>query len=110
MELDRTLATRSPQRAWTASVTHPFHYLGRWSSGPAGDQQRQGHRVHGDTLFERAIEPAPTAGGGDRDLLRSIVDKLLVLDDSTVVLPGRNNSTTIGPKRRFNPFLEGLSR
>lgn len=64
----------------------------------------------GDTLFERAIGRTDLAGGSGRDLLRSIVDKLLVLDDSTVVLPGHGNSTTIGAERRFNPFLEGLSR
>jgi glyoxylase-like metal-dependent hydrolase (beta-lactamase superfamily II) len=33
----------------------------------------------------------------------------LVLDDSTVVLPGHGNSTTIGDERRFNPYIEGLS-
>ena len=48
-------------------------------------------------------------GGSGRDLLTSIIDKLLVLDDKTVVLPGHGNSTTIGAERRSNPFLEGLS-
>ena len=47
-------------------------------------------------------------GGSGRDLLTSIIGKLLVLDDETVVLPGHGNSTTIGAERRFNPFLEGL--
>jgi len=47
-------------------------------------------------------------GGSGRDLLTSIVNKLLVLDDSTVVLPGHGNSTTIGAERRLNPFIEGL--
>jgi hydroxyacylglutathione hydrolase len=64
----------------------------------------------GDTLFERAIGRTDLFGGSGRDLLRSIVDKLLVLDDRTVVLPGHGNSTTIGAERRSNPFLEGLSR
>ena len=49
-------------------------------------------------------------GGSGRDLLTSIVNKLLVLDDSTVVLPGHGASTTIGAERRRNPFIEGLSR
>ncbi|MBW0017596.1 MAG: MBL fold metallo-hydrolase [Mycobacterium sp.] len=64
----------------------------------------------GDTLFERSIGRTDLFGGSGRDLLRSIVDKLLVLDDATVVLPGHGNSTTIGAERRLNPFLEGLSR
>jgi len=64
----------------------------------------------GDTLFERSIGRTDLFGGSGRDLLTSIIDKLLVLDDQTVVLPGHGNSTTIGAERRFNPFLEGLSR
>jgi hydroxyacylglutathione hydrolase len=64
----------------------------------------------GDTLFERSVGRTDLFGGSGRDLLRSIVDKLLVLDDKTVVLPGHGSSTTIGAERRFNPFLEGLSR
>jgi glyoxylase-like metal-dependent hydrolase (beta-lactamase superfamily II) len=64
----------------------------------------------GDTLFERSIGRTDLFGGSGRDLLTSIIDKLLVLDDKTVVLPGHGNSTTIGAERRFNPFLEGLSR
>ena len=62
----------------------------------------------GDTLFERSIGRTDLFGGSGRDLLTSLVEKLLVLDDKTVVLPGHGNSTTIGAERRFNPFLEGL--
>jgi hydroxyacylglutathione hydrolase len=63
----------------------------------------------GDTLFERSVGRTDLFGGSGRDLMHSIVDKLLVLDDKTVVLPGHGNSTTIGAERRANPFLEGLS-
>jgi hydroxyacylglutathione hydrolase len=62
----------------------------------------------GDTLFERSIGRTDLDGGSGRDLYRSIVGKLLVLDDKTVVLPGHGNSTTVGAERRFNPFLQGL--
>jgi glyoxylase-like metal-dependent hydrolase (beta-lactamase superfamily II) len=62
----------------------------------------------GDTLFERSIGRTDLFGGSGRDLLTSIVDKLLVHDDATVVLPGHGNPTTIGAERRLNPFLEGL--
>lgn len=64
----------------------------------------------GDTLFERSVGRTDLFGGSGRDLLTSIIDKLLVLDDKTVVLPGHGPSTTIGAERRFNPFLEGLSQ
>ena len=62
----------------------------------------------GDTLFRLSVGRTDLPGGSGRDLLGSILTKLLVLDDDTVVLPGHGESTTIGAERRFNPFLEGL--
>jgi len=63
----------------------------------------------GDTLFKQSVGRTDLPGGSGRDLLGSIVNKLLVLDDDTVVLPGHGEKTTIGFERRNNPFLEGLS-
>ena len=63
----------------------------------------------GDTLFQNSIGRTDLPGGSGRDLLTSIVGKLLTLDDATVVLPGHGPQTTIGDERRHNPFLEGLS-
>ena len=63
----------------------------------------------GDTLFKQSVGRTDLPGGSGRDLLDSIVTKLLVLDDATVVLPGHGPPTTIGAERRTNPFLEGLS-
>ena len=37
--------------------------------------------------------------------LRSIKEKLLVLPDETVVLPGHGGETTIGEEKRYNPFV-----
>ncbi len=63
----------------------------------------------GDTLFQKSVGRTDLPGGSGRDLLGSIVTKLLVLDDDTVVLPGHGEATTIGAERSSNPFLEGLS-
>lgn len=63
----------------------------------------------GDTLFRQSVGRTDLPGGSGRDLLGSIVTKLLVLDDDTVVLPGHGEKTTIGFERRSNPFLEGLN-
>ncbi|MBX9920498.1 MAG: MBL fold metallo-hydrolase, partial [Mycolicibacterium frederiksbergense] len=63
----------------------------------------------GDTLFQGAIGRSDLLGGSGRQLLTSIVTKLLVLDDDTVVLPGHGEKSTIGVERRTNPFLEGLT-
>ena len=46
-------------------------------------------------------------------MLLSLRDKILPLDDATVVLPGHGPMTTIGRERRTNPYLreviEGLA-
>jgi hydroxyacylglutathione hydrolase len=62
----------------------------------------------GDTLFKQSVGRTDLPGGSGRDLIESIVTKLLVLDDATVVLPGHGEKTTIGFERRANPFLEGF--
>lgn len=62
----------------------------------------------GDTLFKQSVGRTDLPGGSGRDLLGSIVNKLLVLDDHTRVLPGHGEPSTIGAERRTNPFLEGL--
>jgi hydroxyacylglutathione hydrolase len=63
----------------------------------------------GDTLFKQSVGRTDLPGGSGRDLLTSIVTKLLVLDDDTLVLPGHGERSTIGLERRTNPFLEGLT-
>lgn len=62
----------------------------------------------GDTLFAGSVGRTDLPGGSGRDLLGAIVDKLLVLDDATVVRPGHGLATTIGDERATNPFLQGL--
>jgi glyoxylase-like metal-dependent hydrolase (beta-lactamase superfamily II) len=91
----------------TVTVDHtPGHTRGsvtfRITNGPAQ------MAFTGDTLFKKSIGRTDLEGGSGRDLYTSIVEKLLVLDDSTVVLPGHGEKTTIGAERRTNPFLEGL--
>jgi glyoxylase-like metal-dependent hydrolase (beta-lactamase superfamily II) len=92
----------------TVTVDHtPGHTKGsvvfRVTDGPAD------MAFSGDTLFKQSIGRTDLLGGSGRELLTSIVTKLLVLDDETVVLPGHGPKTTIGAERRSNPFLEGLS-
>lgn len=55
----------------------------------------------GDTLFRDAV------GGGEVDAVRrSVMDVLLELPDTTRVLPGHTEETTIGRERRDNPFIK----
>jgi len=64
--------------------------------------------VAGDTLFLDSIGRTDLPGGNPRQILRSIHDKLLPLDDAVVVIPGHGANTTIGRERRRNPFLQRL--
>ncbi|WP_156738068.1 MBL fold metallo-hydrolase, partial [Mycobacterium scrofulaceum] len=94
----------------TVNVDHtPGHTRGSVVFRVSSDKEDKDYVFTGDTLFERSVGRTDLHGGSGRDLLTSIVSKLLVLDDDTVVLPGHGNATTIGAERRFNPFIEGLS-
>jgi hydroxyacylglutathione hydrolase len=64
--------------------------------------------VAGDTLFQGSIGRTDLPGGNSRQILRSIHDKLLPLDDKVVVIPGHGAITTIGRERERNPFLQGM--
>jgi hydroxyacylglutathione hydrolase len=64
--------------------------------------------IAGDTLFLDSIGRTDLPGGNPRQILRSIHDKLLPLDDRVVVIPGHGPNTTIGRERHRNPFLRGL--
>ncbi len=59
----------------------------------------------GDTLFRGSIGRSDFPGGDMETLIRSIRDKLMCLDDDTMVLPGHGPSTTIGHERAYNYFL-----
>ena len=54
----------------------------------------------------RAVPDLP--GGDGHQILVSIRDKLLTLDDDTEVTPGHGPATTIGREREFNYFLRTL--
>jgi hydroxyacylglutathione hydrolase len=64
--------------------------------------------IAGDTLFKDSIGRTDLPGGDGRQILRSIQDKLMPLDDEVVVFPGHGPKTTIGRERAQNPFLRGL--
>ena len=65
--------------------------------------------IAGDTLFAGSIGRTDLPGGDHAQMLASLRDKLLVHEDSAVVLPGHGATTTIGRERHSNPFLQGLT-
>ena len=59
----------------------------------------------GDHLFKGSIGRTDLPGGSFEELMQSMEERILPLDDSIRVLPGHGESTTIGHERQTNPFL-----
>jgi glyoxylase-like metal-dependent hydrolase (beta-lactamase superfamily II) len=60
----------------------------------------------GDTLFRASIGRTDLPGGSFEQEMTSICERLLVLPDETVVLPGHMEQTTIGFERQHNPYIQ----
>ncbi|QXG75861.1 MBL fold metallo-hydrolase [Modestobacter sp. L9-4] len=59
----------------------------------------------GDVLFAGSVGRVDLPGGSWSDMLGSLRDVVLPLEDETVVLPGHGPATTIGRERATNPYL-----
>ena len=64
----------------------------------------------GDHLFQGSIGRTDLPGGSFEELMASMAEKILPMDDDVRVLPGHGGVTTIGQERRFNPFLLELQQ
>jgi glyoxylase-like metal-dependent hydrolase (beta-lactamase superfamily II) len=64
-----------------------------------------GYLFTGDTLFANSIGRSDLHGGSHKDLISSIKNKLMILDEKIKVFPGHGPSSTIGEERQYNPFL-----
>ncbi len=61
--------------------------------------------ISGDTLFYSSVGRCDLATGNEETLIKSIKEKLFILPDNTVVLPGHGENTSIGFERVNNPFI-----
>ena len=61
--------------------------------------------ISGDILFNNGIGRTDLPGGNYDTLIKSIKEKLLVLEDETIVFCGHGPSTTIGKEKLKNPFI-----
>lgn len=59
----------------------------------------------GDALFAGSIGRTDLENGDHGQLIRSISEKLLSLNDNTLVYPGHGESSTIGREKASNPFF-----
>jgi len=62
----------------------------------------------GDVLFKNGIGRTDFPRGNHQQLLSSIKQQLLVLDDEFRFIPGHGPESTIGEERKNNPFLAEL--
>ena len=62
--------------------------------------------IAGDTLFEESIGRTDFPGGSYSQLINSIKNQLMILEDAVKVLPGHGAATTIGWERKHNPFIQ----
>lgn len=63
--------------------------------------ESEGVLFSGDTLFYMSRGRTDFPGGSEKQIIDSITNKLLVLPDDTVVLPGHEGDTTIANEKRF---------
>ncbi len=63
------------------------------------------HLFTGDTLFHESIGRTDLPGGNYEQIIKSIKNKLMNLDNDLIVYPGHGQDSTIVNERKFNPFL-----
>ena len=91
------------------TVDHtPGHTRGSMVFRSATEEDRP-FLLAGDTLFAGGIGRTDLPGGSHEEMMASMRDRILVLDDDTAVLPGHGPQTTVGRERATNPFLLGLT-
>jgi hydroxyacylglutathione hydrolase len=64
--------------------------------------------VTGDVLFAGSIGRTDLPGGDPEAMQRSLRDVVLPLPDTTLVLPGHYQATTMAHERATNPYLRDL--
>lgn len=62
----------------------------------------------GDTLFTGSIGRTDLEGGNYEEIMNSLKNKLVSLNDDCIVFPGHGPRSTIGNEKMTNPFLKEL--
>lgn len=75
----------------------------------AQERTNQALLIAGDTLFAGSIGRTDLPGGDHATLLRSIEQQIFTLPETTIVMPGHGEDTTVGRERCSNPFFAGCA-
>ncbi|MEA3313669.1 MAG: MBL fold metallo-hydrolase [Caldisericota bacterium] len=60
----------------------------------------------GDTLFAGTVGIAREYKNAFNEMINSIKEKILILPDDFIILPGHTENSTIREEKMFNPFLQ----
>ncbi len=60
----------------------------------------------GDVLFQQGIGRTDFPGGSHSEIISSIKEKLFLLPDDMIIIPGHGAYTTIGQEKKHNPFVK----
>ncbi len=66
----------------------------------------EGVLFSGDTLFAGTVGTAKEYKGAFNEMIQSIKEKVLRLPDSTLILPGHMETSTIEEEKSLNPFIQ----
>jgi len=83
-----------------------IHTPGHTPGGVCFLERRAGVLFTGDTLFAGSIGRTDFPYSEYDDEIRSIMEKIILLDPDTRIFPGHGPTSTIGQERTGNPFLE----
>ena len=83
-----------------------LHVPGHSPGHIAFHSEAQKFIISGDVLFEGSIGRTDLYKGDAQELLKSIREKLFVLEDETKVYNGHGNPTTVGFEKNYNPFFK----
>ncbi len=84
-----------------------IHTPGHTAGGVCYYFQSHGTLISGDTLFLESIGRTDLPTGNSKQLVASINEKLMILEDQVKVYPGHGRPTTIGFERDNNVYLSG---
>ncbi|MGL5433856.1 MAG: MBL fold metallo-hydrolase [Lachnospiraceae bacterium] len=65
--------------------------------------EQEGVLFSGDTLFAESLGRTDLPTGDGSVIIKSILERLLVLPDDTMVYPGHGDPTVIGHEKQYNP-------
>ena len=60
----------------------------------------------GDILFCGGIGRTDFPAASEKEIIKSIKEKILILNDQVIIYPGHGSCSTVGKERRENPFLQ----